>query len=275
MTLKAQRGATNVHCIQLAGRDPVEMAIAAQMAETKGADIIDINMGCPAKKVVNGLAGSALMRDEKLALQIVEAVVQATTLPVTLKMRLGWDRDTINAARIAKCAVEAGVRMITVHGRTRCEFYKGHTDWSAVHAVREAVQVPLIVNGDIRCKHDALTALKASGADGVMVGRAAYGKPWLPGEIAGAISSKKAQELSIDWKGIVAHHEAILMLYGQEAGMRHARKHLSDYMNRAEISGPDHKKLREEILTSKDPATVHTNIRTYFSRRCEFSRAAA
>ncbi|MEO1265758.1 MAG: tRNA-dihydrouridine synthase family protein, partial [Pseudomonadota bacterium] len=186
---KSERGGERPFVIQLAGREAHWMAEGARIAEDIGGDIIDINMGCPAREVTGMLSGSALMRDPDHALGLVEAVVSATRRPVTLKMRLGWDHQSLNAADIARRAEAAGVQLITVHGRTRMQFYKGAADWSAVHCVAKAVDVPVVVNGDIASPADAEAALEASGADAVMIGRSAYGAPWLPGRIGQALAT--------------------------------------------------------------------------------------
>jgi len=178
MRLKAQLDDVPVRMVQLAGREAKWMGEAAKIVEERGANIIDINMGCPAKRVTTGYSGSALMRDLDHAMTLVEAIVNAVTCPVTLKMRLGWDHDSINAPELAKRAEDAGIQMITIHGRTRCQFYKGEADWEAVHTVRDAISLPLVVNGDIQTKGDAANALQQSGADAVMIGRGVYGKPW-------------------------------------------------------------------------------------------------
>lgn len=241
--------------VQLAGREAHWMAEAAKLAEGQGARIIDINMGCPAKKVVNGYSGSALMKDLDHALTLIEAVVDAVSVPVTLKTRLGWDDDLLNAPDLARRAEAAGVRMITIHGRTRCQFYKGAADWAAIRAVTEAVSIPVIANGDIIDSDTAADALRLSGADGVMVGRGAQGRPWQLQQIAHDLFDAEAPEIP---KGdvlsdmIAGHYEAMLSFYGACLGTRVARKHLGWYMDEAGTS----KALRREVLTASDPDRV-------------------
>ncbi|MGR3641264.1 tRNA dihydrouridine synthase DusB [Alterinioella nitratireducens] len=245
-------GAANT-AVQLAGREAHWMAEAARMAEASGARIIDINMGCPAKKVTTGLSGSALMRDVDHALSLIEAVVGAVNVPVTLKTRLGWDETCLNAADLARRAEGAGVQMITIHGRTRCQFYKGAADWDAIRAVGQAVRIPVIANGDITDSASAREAMDRSGADGVMVGRGAQGRPWALAQIAHDLFDAPPPQIphgAALAQMIVDHYEAMLSFYGLDLGLRVARKHLGWYLEGVDPA------LRREVLTATDPAHV-------------------
>lgn len=276
MQLKAESAGLPVHMVQLAGRKPEWMAFATKVALDAGADIIDINMGCPSKRVTNGYSGSALMRDLDNAMRLIDAVVETSNVPVTLKMRLGWDEQSINAPELAERAEAAGISLITVHGRTRNQFYKGQADWHKVRAVRECISVPLIVNGDIASVADAQNAIEASGADAVMIGRATYGAPWLVGEIGAALQNQAwdAGPADDELAGIVAdHYEQILGLYGLELGIRNARKHLGWYLDR--LGGNQAQKaLRSQMMTSCNPAEVLQLIDRLFSTFNSIGRAA-
>lgn len=254
------------HMVQLAGCEPQWMAEAARIAEDSGADVIDINFGCPAKRVTNGYAGSALMRVPDLAQSLVEAVASATALPVTVKMRLGWDDDSLNAPDIARRAVEAGARMITVHGRTRQQFYKGSARWSLVRAVVDAVDVPVVVNGDITDLARAREALEESGAAAVMIGRGAQGQPWVVGQIAAGLAGQVAPPTPVgaDLIAIVVeHYEGVLSEYGIHVGVRAARKHLDWYLEAANLSIG--RELRRRLVESTDPSEVVGLIGSIFS----------
>lgn len=218
--------------IQLAGCEPEVMAEAARLNEDLGAHIIDINMGCPVKKVVNGHAGSSLMRDELLASKIIEATVKAVKVPVTLKMRTGWDDTNRNAPRLAKIAEECGVQMITIHGRTRCQLYNGKADWHFIKSVKEAVSVPVIGNGDVVTVDDAITLLEQSGAEGVMIGRGCYGRPWFINQVGYYLKTKKRladPTIELQYQLLRGHVDDMLIHYGEETGVKMARKHVGWY----------------------------------------------
>lgn len=244
------------HIVQLAGCEADWLVRGAKIAEEAGADVIDINFGCPSKRVTNGFAGSALMRVPDIALSLVEAVVGATDLPVTVKMRLGWDDDSLNAADIARRAESAGVKMITVHGRTRQQFYKGTARWHLVKPVTEAVGIPVVVNGDILGPDEADMALAQSGADAVMIGRGAQGQPWIVGQVAAHLDGRPAPTTpeGNDLVNLVAaHYEDMLSEYGTELGVRMARKHIGWYLDAVgELSNAQ----RRPIMTENDPRAV-------------------
>jgi tRNA-dihydrouridine synthase B len=258
--------------MQLAGCEPHVMAEAAKLNEQRGAAIIDINMGCPVKKVVNGEAGSALMRDLPLAAKLIEATVKAVRVPVTLKTRMGWNHENLNAPELARIAEDLGVQMITIHGRTRCQMYKGEADWGFVRRVKEAVAVPVIVNGDICSIDDARTALRESGADGVMIGRGAYGRPWLISQMMAELSGgghRPDPSLDEQLETMLGQYDEMLQLYGTHTGVNLSRKHISWYTKGL----PGSAELRNRVNQQDDPAVVVRMLRDFYSPWLE--RAAA
>ena len=269
--LRCEATGVGPHVVQLAGCQAHWMAEGAKVAEAAGADIIDINMGCPARHVTGGQSGSALMRDLDHALRLIEATISAVKVPVTLKMRLGWDDRSLNAPELARRAEAAGVKMISVHGRTRCQFYKGEADWGAVRAVRDAIGIPLVVNGDITSYEKAVTALEMSGADAVMVGRGAQGQPWLPGQIGRRLESgivESAPSLTEQLRHIRTLYDEVCSHYGLRVGLRHARKHLGWALEIAaqcsRAPAATLKSWRQKILTSDDPSGVHRSLQDAF-----------
>lgn len=277
--LRCEATGIGPHVVQLAGCETKWMAEGARIAEAAGADVIDINMGCPARHVTGGQSGSALMRDLDHAVRLIEATVEAVKVPVTLKMRLGWDERSLNAPELARRAEASGVQLISVHGRTRCQFYKGEADWRAVRAVKDAIQIPLVVNGDITSFDKAVAAIEASGADAVMVGRGAQGQPWLPGQIGRRLETgvaEAAPSLVAQFSYVRTLYDEICRHYGLRIGLRHARKHLGWALEVAagysRAPAGVLKNWRGRILTSDDPQSVHRSLQDAFD---DFAWSAA
>jgi tRNA-dihydrouridine synthase B len=263
--LKAEGVGVGLHVVQIAGCEPYVMAEAARLAQDAGAAMIDINMGCPAKKVTNGYAGSHLMRDLGLAVSLIRATVAAIRIPATLKMRLGWDEHSINAPELRRLAEAEGVAMLTVHGRTRCQFYSAQADWKAIGEVKQAVSIPVAANGDCASLADARSILAQSGADAVMIGRAAIGRPWFVGDVGHFLAHGKARAKpppSERLRAALEHFETLLGLFGSSQSLRHARKHLAAYAERAGIQGGA--ALRQRLVTLECPRAVKSTLRQLF-----------
>jgi nifR3 family TIM-barrel protein len=277
--LRLEGQGTGIHVVQLAGCEARWMAEGARIATAAGADVIDINMGCPARNVTNGQSGSALMRNLDHAMSLIEATLGATHLPVTLKMRLGWDEKSLNAPELARRAEAGGICLVTVHGRTRAQFFRGRADWSAVRAVTDSVTIPVVVNGDISSIEDAQTALEQSGADAVMIGRGAQGRPWLPAIVGKFFNTGTRDDdppLAAQQDYLRELYDEILTHYGRALGLRHARKHLGWGLNvageGAEIAPEVLGEARARVLTAEEPETAMAHLAAAFDR---FSARAA
>ncbi len=279
-TLRRVMGSNEIspYVIQISGRDPLEMAGAAKVAADLGAHMIDINMGCPARKVIKGVAGSALMKQPDLALSLIESVTSAVDLPISLKMRLGWDDTMLNAPDIASRAVEAGIKMISVHGRTRCQFYKGRADWAAIANVVKAVDVPVIANGDILSYQDAKSCLAQSGAYGVMIGRGAQGRPWIVGEYGAKLQDDphfSSPTLEEKRYLIIEHYEDMLGFYGKKLGLRNARKHLGWYVDALFQRRERALFWRSRLCREGDPANVIKSLGHLFDELAQQEEGVA
>jgi tRNA-dihydrouridine synthase B len=263
--------------VQIAARDPAGMADAARCAESAGAQLIDINMGCPCKRVTGGLAGAALMRDLDLAASLVRAATRAVSVPVSVKMRLGWDDGTRNAAELARRVENEGASMVTVHGRTRAQFYKGVADWSAIAEVKHAVAIPVVANGDCQSPEDAKEMLRLSGADAVMIGRATLGRPWLVGDVAHYLSTggrRPPPSLDVRREVALEHFDALLVRMGEAAGLRHSRKHLAAYVVRAGCTlTAEGASLRRSLVVASRPDEVRVLLERLFSLNFEVEAA--
>lgn len=270
--LRAEGEGLPIHVVQIAGRDPAAMAEAARLAEGAGAHAIDINMGCPAKRVVGGYAGSALMREPDLAIALARETIAAVKIPVSVKMRLGWDSGDLNAPELARRLEGEGVALVTVHGRTRQQFYKGQADWAAIRAVREAIAIPLVANGDCEGPASARAMVAASGADAVMIGRAAVGRPWLVGEIGAALAGRTWREPTNGEKAEAAldHYASLLSTFGKTQGVRHARKHLAAYADGATACGAGLPRgLRARLVTTTDADEAATLLARCWAEQAE------